>query len=90
VSRFGESVNDHPNCVKLAGKNKLQCVVSFDIHNSAKRMKVKHLKSLAKPEGQGSMITKTQGVHLVRVRDTPVVLSHNRRARDKHGNTCVY
>jgi hypothetical protein len=64
--------------------------VSFDIHDSAKQMKVKRLKSLAKPKGQGSMITKTQRVHVVRVRDTPVVLSHNERARDKHGNICVY
>jgi hypothetical protein len=35
------------------------------------------------------MITKTQGVHLVRVRDTPVVLSHEGQSRDDHGNTCV-
>jgi hypothetical protein len=35
-------------------------------------MKDKHLKSLVKPQGQGSMITKAQGVHLVTVRDTPV------------------
>jgi hypothetical protein len=28
-------------------------------------------------------------VRLVRVIDTPVVLSHNRRTRDEHGNTCV-
>jgi hypothetical protein len=52
-------------------------------------MKDKHLKALAKPEGQGSMITKTQGAHLVIVRDTPVILSHNERARDEHGNACV-
>jgi hypothetical protein len=26
---------------------------------------------------------------LVRVMDTPVVLSHNEWTRDKHGNTCV-
>jgi hypothetical protein len=64
--------------------------VSFDIHNSAKQMKDKRLKSLAKPQGQGLMITKTQGAHLVRVRDTLVVLSHNERARDEHGNACVY
>jgi hypothetical protein len=44
-------------------------------------MKDKHLKSLTKWQGQGSRITKTQGVHLVRVRDTPVVLSYNKRAR---------
>jgi hypothetical protein len=36
------------------------------------------------------MVTKAQGVHLVRVRDTPIVLSHNERARDEHDNTCVY
>jgi hypothetical protein len=36
VSGFGESINDHPNRVKLVGKNKLQCGVSFDIHESAK------------------------------------------------------
>jgi hypothetical protein len=44
---------------------------------------------LAKPQGQGSKITKTSRVRLVRVIDTPVVLSHNRRTRDEHGNTCV-
>jgi hypothetical protein len=53
-------------------------------------MKDKHSKSLAKPQGQGSMITKTRGVHLVEVRGTPVVLSHNEQVRDEHGNTCVY
>jgi hypothetical protein len=35
------------------------------------------------------MITKTEGVRLVRVRDTPVVLSHNERTRNEHGNACV-
>jgi hypothetical protein len=45
--------------------------------------------SLVKPQGQGSMITRTQGVPLVRVMDTPVVLSHNERTRDEHGKTCV-
>jgi hypothetical protein len=35
------------------------------------------------------MITKTQGVCLVGVRDTPVVLSHNERTSDEHGNACV-
>jgi hypothetical protein len=50
--------------------------VSFDIHDSARQIKDKRLKSLAKPQGQGSTITKTQGVHLIRVRDTPVILSH--------------
>jgi hypothetical protein len=33
--------------------------------------------------------TKAQGVLLVRVRDTPVVLSLNERTSDEHGNTCV-
>jgi hypothetical protein len=27
--------------------------------------------------------------HLARVMDTLVILSHNERTRDKHGNTCV-
>jgi hypothetical protein len=71
VLQFGESINDHPNQVKLAGRNKLQCGDSFDIHDSTKQMKDKRSKSLAKPQGQGSMITKTQGVHLIRVRHTP-------------------
>jgi hypothetical protein len=35
------------------------------------------------------MITKDQGVHLVRVRDTPVVLTRNERTSDEHGNACV-
>jgi hypothetical protein len=35
------------------------------------------------------MITKTQEVRLVRVRDTPVFLSHNEWTRDEHGNACV-
>jgi hypothetical protein len=42
-----------------------------------------------KPQGQGYMITKTQGVHLVRVGDTPVILSHNKQTRDELGNACV-
>jgi hypothetical protein len=33
--------------------------------------------------------TKAQGVRLVRVRDTPVVLGHNERTIDEHGKTCV-
>jgi hypothetical protein len=36
------------------------------------------------------MVTKAQGAHLVRVRDTLVILSHNERAKDEHGNDCVY
>jgi hypothetical protein len=35
------------------------------------------------------MITKTQGVLLVGVMDTPVILSHNERNREEHGMTCV-
>jgi hypothetical protein len=35
------------------------------------------------------MITKAQGVRLVRVIDTPVVLSRNKRTSDEHGNACV-
>jgi hypothetical protein len=45
--------------------------------------------SLVKQQGQGSMLTKTQRVHLVEVMDTPVVLSHNGPTRDECGNTCV-
>jgi hypothetical protein len=89
VSKFGESINNHPNRVKLAGRNKLQCGFNFDIHDLAKWMKHKHSKALAKQQGQGSMITKTQGVHFIEVRDTSVVLSHNEWVRDEHGNTCV-
>jgi hypothetical protein len=50
VSRFGELINYHPNRVKLAGKNKHQCGINFDIHDSAKWMKDKRLKALAKPQ----------------------------------------
>jgi hypothetical protein len=35
------------------------------------------------------MITKVQGVHLGRVRDTPVILSNNKQTSDEHGNDCV-
>jgi hypothetical protein len=35
------------------------------------------------------MITKAQEVRLVRVRDTPVVLSRNERTSDEHGNIGV-
>jgi hypothetical protein len=35
------------------------------------------------------MITKTQGVRLVRVTDTPVILSHKELTNDEHGNACV-
>ncbi len=48
VSRSGGSINGHPNRVNLAGRNKLQGWISFDIHDSAKQMKDKRLKSLAK------------------------------------------
>jgi hypothetical protein len=49
VRGFDESVNNHPNRVKLVSRNKLQCGVSFHIHDSVKQMKDKHSKSLAKP-----------------------------------------
>jgi hypothetical protein len=51
VSRSGKSINDHPNRVKLAGRTKLQCEVTFDIHDSTKWMMDKCLKSLAKLQG---------------------------------------
>jgi hypothetical protein len=35
------------------------------------------------------MITETQEVRLIGVRDTPVILSHNERTRDEHDNACV-
>jgi hypothetical protein len=89
VSGFGELIHDHPNQIKLAGRNKLQCGVSFDIHDSAKRMTDKRPKSLMKPQGQGLMITKAQGVQFGGVRDTPVILSHNEQTRDEYGNACV-
>jgi hypothetical protein len=38
----------------------------------------KCLKSLAKPQGQGLMITKIEGLRLVRVRDTLVVFESQR------------
>jgi hypothetical protein len=54
-----------------------------------KRMKDNCLESLEKPKGQGSMVTKTRGVCLVRVRDTPAVLCHNEQTSDEHGNVDV-
>jgi hypothetical protein len=36
------------------------------------------------------MTTKVQEVHLVYVMDTPVILGHNERTRDEHGNACVH
>jgi hypothetical protein len=35
------------------------------------------------------MVTKTQGAHLIRVIDTPIVLSHKGRTIDDHGIACV-
>jgi hypothetical protein len=35
------------------------------------------------------MLTKVQGVNLVGVGDTPVILSHDEWTRDEHGNTYV-
>jgi hypothetical protein len=43
-------------------------------------------KSLVKPQGQRSMVTKTEGVHLIGVTDTPVACSRNKWTRDEHGN----
>jgi hypothetical protein len=50
-------------------------------------MKDGYTESLVKPHGQGSMVTKTQRVHLVK--DTPVILSRNERTSNEHGNACV-
>jgi hypothetical protein len=75
--------------MRLAGRSKLQCGVNIEIHGLVKRMKDKRSKSLVKPKGQISMITKTQEMHLVRVTDTPVILSCNKRTSDEHGNACV-
>jgi hypothetical protein len=61
----------------------------MNTHFLAKRMKDGVTESLVKPQGHGSMVTKTQGVCLVKVRDTPIVLSHNRQTRNERGNTCV-
>jgi hypothetical protein len=52
-------------------------------------MKDSYTESLEKPQGQGSMVTKTQGVRLVRVWDAPIVFSHNERTSDEHGNIDV-
>jgi hypothetical protein len=60
--------------------------VIIDNDYMVKRMNVGRMESLVKLQGQESMITKTQGVCLVRVRDTPIVLSHNEWTRDEHGN----
>jgi hypothetical protein len=75
--------------VRTCRRNKLLYGVSFDDHSLAKRMKDGCTKSHVKPQVLGSMITKAQGVHLVRVIDTSVVLSHNERTSDEHGNACV-
>jgi hypothetical protein len=75
--------------VRSCRRNKLLGGISFDDHSLAKSMKDGCTKALVKPQVQGLMITKAQGVHLVRVMDTPVILSHNERTSDKHGNACV-
>jgi hypothetical protein len=76
----------------------LQTGISFCVGSALtplldKKMKGKHSNSLVELEGQGSIITRTQRVGLARVRDTPgdtqVILRHNERTRDEHGNTCV-
>jgi hypothetical protein len=36
-----------------------------------------------------SRITKTQGLRLVGVCDTPIILCHNKQSSDEHGNACV-
>jgi hypothetical protein len=74
---------------ELVEGNKLQCGVNMNIHCLAKRMKDGCTVSLVNSQGQGSMVTKTQGVHLVRVNDTPVVLSHNEQSSVEHGKPCV-
>jgi hypothetical protein len=52
VSGFNESINNHPNQVKLTAKTSFSVGVSFDIHDSAKQMKDKCSKALVKPQGQ--------------------------------------
>jgi hypothetical protein len=64
----------------------LQTETSFNVESAltsllGKRGSRTHSKSLVKP--------RQQGVHLVRVLDTPVILSHNEQTRDEHGNACV-
>jgi hypothetical protein len=63
--------------------------ISFDNHYLAKWMNDGCTKSLVKPQGQGSMVTKTHGVHMVRVWDTPVILSRNEWTSEENGNACV-
>jgi hypothetical protein len=58
-------------------------------HCSAKKGWSEHSKSLVEPQGQGSMVTKTQGVCLIRVRDTSIILSRNEWTSDEHGNAGV-
>jgi hypothetical protein len=52
-------------------------------------MKDDYMESLVKPQGKGSMINKAQGVQLVKVMDTSVILSRNEQTSDEHGKTCV-
>jgi hypothetical protein len=83
-------VGNMPTIVEnLQTKKQASVWVRIDIHCLAKWMKDKRSKSLVKPQGQESTITKAQVVHLVGGRDTPVVLSHNKQNRDEHGNACV-
>jgi hypothetical protein len=74
---------------ELADENQLQCGVNMNTHYLAKRMKDGCMESLVIPQGQGLMVIKAQGVHVVRVRDTPLILSQNEWTRDEHGNACV-
>jgi hypothetical protein len=52
-------------------------------------MKDECTKSLVKPQGQGSMIAKMQGVHLIRVGFIPDTSSRNEQTRYEQGNACV-
>jgi hypothetical protein len=61
---------------ELVDGNKLQCGVNIDFHCLAKRMKDTSSKSLVKPQGQESTITKTQVVCSIGGKGTPIIESH--------------
>jgi hypothetical protein len=67
---------------------KIHCEIRIDLHYLAKRMKDGCTKSLAKSQGEGTMITKTQGVYLVRVGDTQVIPGRKEWTQGEHGNAC--
>jgi hypothetical protein len=75
--------------VRTCRRKPLQSEVNMNTHCFVKRMKDSCTESHVKTQGQGSMVTKTQGVCLVGVTDTPVILSHNERTSDEYGNACV-